>query len=84
MTAIETRTALRDTWNAVFPQVPAPAESQFALWLLLHEPEVVRQGLAQLATKFRKVKEKMDFDYMVKYSSSIMNRLSKEKEENRL
>ena len=82
MTATDFRTSMCETWTALFPNIPAPADGQWALWLLLHDPGVVRQGIAQLATKYCKVGG-MDADYMVKFASSVMNRIAKEARDRR-
>lgn len=74
MKAIE----VRDAWTALFPKEPVPAESQFALWLMMHSSEVVREAIVQLATKYRKLKGAMTADYMVRFASAVMNRLTKE------
>ena len=78
MTAVELRASLREAWTTMFANIPAPGDDQWALWLLLHDPEVVRRGVAQLAAKFRKTGGQMDCDYMVRFASSVMNRLSRE------
>jgi hypothetical protein len=65
-----------DIWTRLFPNVQAPAESQWALWLLLHDAAVVKEGIAELALKYHKLKGKMEVDYMVRFASSVMNRLS--------
>lgn len=72
-------TQIKDVWIVLFPEVPAPADRQWALWLVLHDPDVVRRGIVQLAAKFRKLRGGMDIDYMVRFASSVMNRLSKER-----
>ncbi len=71
---------MRESWTALFPEVPAPLDQQWVLWLLLHDPETVREGIAQLAGKYRKLGGRMDADYMVRFASSVMNRLKKEAE----
>ena len=78
MNAIEAR----DAWTVLFPNVAVPGENQFALWLIMHRSEVVREGIVQLATKYRKLQGAMDVDYMVRFASAVMNRLSKEEKQN--
>jgi hypothetical protein len=70
-------TELREAWTALFPE-PCPDDGQWSLWLLLHDPDTVKQGIAQLAAKYRKVNGQMDRQYMVKFASSVMNRITKE------
>lgn len=75
--------SLRDTWVRLFPQVAAPADSQWMLWLLLNNDDanVVRYGMATLARKYASLGGQMDHDYMVKFASSVMSRMSREKKE---
>jgi hypothetical protein len=61
----------------LFAECEVPADSQWALWFLLHDPSIVREGIAQPATKRRKLNGKMDADYMVKFASAVMNRLTR-------
>jgi hypothetical protein len=68
---------LKEFWTMLFPQSQAPADSQWALWFLQHDPGIVREGIVQLATKRRKLNDKMDADYMVKFASAVMNRLTR-------
>ena len=67
---------LKALWTPLFPGVDAPDDSQWALWFLRHDPTVVRQGIVLLATKYRKLGGAMDELYMQKFASSVMNRLS--------
>jgi hypothetical protein len=78
MTSLEKRINLRDSWAALFPGAAVPADSQFALWLLLHDDSTVNGGMVQLAAKYRKLEGRMDEAYMVKFASAVMNRLQRE------
>lgn len=60
----------------LFPGVTAPDDSQWGWWFLRHSPQVVRGGLVELATKYRKLDGRMDELWMKKFASSVMNRLS--------
>ena len=46
-------TELREAWTALFTE-PCPDDGQWSLWLLLHDSGTVKQGIAQLAAKYRK------------------------------
>src|SRR5437763_844217 len=71
---------MKDTWARLFPQVPAPADSQWTLWLLLHDdPNIVRCGMAILARKHQALGGSMDSDYMTRFMSSVMARMTREK-----
>ena len=72
---------LKETWSLLFPEVMIPPDQQWALWLMLHDAKVVREGIAQLATKYNKLGSNMDADYRVKFASAVMNRLSREQKE---
>jgi hypothetical protein len=63
-----------NTWKEFFPAIELP-ESQSRIWATLHTPPVVESSIAQLAVKYRKLGEKMDLDYMVRFASAVMNRL---------
>jgi uncharacterized protein YmfQ (DUF2313 family) len=78
MTETEFGNSIRQTWASLFPKVPVPDDGQWTLWLLLHDPATVTQGIAQLAAKYRKVGG-MDIDYMTKFASSVMNRITRER-----
>ena len=71
---------LREAWAALFPNVAVPADSQFALWLMMHSDDIVREGMVQLATKRRKLHGQMDADYMIRFASAVMNRLTRERQ----
>ena len=65
---------LRDVWEILFPNVAAPDHGQWSLWLLRHDADVVRYGIAQLGVKYRRLKGEMDALWMAKYASAAMNR----------
>jgi len=50
---IETTESLRQTWQALFPNVTAPEDSQWALRLLLHDIRTVKAGIATLVSSTR-------------------------------
>jgi hypothetical protein len=72
-------TEIKNVWTVLIPEVPAPTDRQWSLWVILHDPEIVRKGIGQLAAKYRKLGGQMDTDYMVRFASSVMNRLSRER-----
>ncbi len=69
---------LRGLWATLFPGAPLPDDGQWALWLLRHDRSVVKQGIAELGLKFRKLEGHMDPEYMGKFASSVMNRIARE------
>lgn len=70
---------LKELWALLFPGVEVPGDQQWALWHLRHDADIVRQGITELATKFRRLNGTMDSLYMAKFASSVMNRLSQER-----
>ncbi len=75
---IEAVAELRDAWALLFPNVSAPDDAQWTIWLLRHDRAIVRRGLAELATKYKRLDGKMDALYMGKFASVVMNRLADE------
>lgn len=69
---------LKGFWTMFFTDCEVPDDSQWALWTFLHDLDTVREGISQLATKHRKLQGKMDAQYMVKFASAVMNRISRE------
>ena len=70
---------LKMVWAVLFPEAPAPADRQWARWLLVHDQQTVREGMAALTKKFEKLQRRMDPDFMIKYMSSVTNRITRER-----
>jgi len=68
---------LKELWTVLFT-VPPPSDEQFGLWVFKHGPEVVRAAIGQLATKYQKTRGAMDQDFMIRFASSVMIRLTRE------
>ncbi len=81
MTATEFVKSMRESWTLLFPQVPAPDDGQWGLWLLLHEhdQEIVRKGIVELGLRYQRLAGQMDRGYMIRFASSVMNRLQRER-----
>jgi hypothetical protein len=69
--------AFRILWSSLF-KVSAPADEQFALWLFRHGANVMNAAIAELATKYQKLGGNMDENYMIRFASSVANRMSRE------
>lgn len=69
---------LKELWLMLFGEHEMPEDAQWALWLLMHDPGTVREGIVQLANKRLKLNGKMDALYMLKFACSVMNRLTRE------
>jgi len=78
MNALTEVTELKDAWTRLLPNEPVPADDQWCLWLALHGQGVIQTAITQLALKYRKLGGAMDRDYVVRFISSVMNRLSRE------
>lgn len=79
MTTTERITDLQGVWTILLPDVEQPADHQWSLWMMQHDPETVQAGLIQLAAKFNQLHGAMDADYRTRFSSSIMNRITRER-----
>lgn len=70
---------IRNLWAFLFPEgVASPDDRQLTMWLLLHDAETVRKGIAHLAAKYKRLDGQMDSSYRVKFCSSVMNRIEQE------
>jgi hypothetical protein len=69
---------LKSVWDLLFPNSFVPADSQFAVWLLLHDAETVKASFVRLAAKNAKLGQAMTPDYMIRFASSVMNRITKD------
>lgn len=49
-----------------------PSEEQFTVWLALHSPEIVRQGIIRTAAKNLSLGKTMDSDYRIRFASKVM------------
>jgi hypothetical protein len=72
-------TDVRKLWALLLPEVEQPSVQQWNLWFCLHEPDVVKSGIAQMAAKYRRVAGSMDAEYRAKFASAVMNRLQRER-----
>lgn len=68
---------LKQKWQSL-TDAPMPDDRQFQLWSHLFAEDAVTYGIVQLAAKFRRVAGEMDSDYIVRYASSIMSRVTRE------
>lgn len=70
---------IRELWAFLFSErVAPPDERQLTMWLLLHDTETVKKGIAHLAAKYKQLEGQMDSSYRVKFCSSVMNRIEQE------
>ena len=76
MSAVEAK----NTWTLLLPEVTQPSDQQWNLWLCLHDPKIVSQGITQLAAKYRRMNGQMDAAFITKFASSVMNRLTRERQ----
>jgi hypothetical protein len=69
----------KEIWMALLPRAPLPADDQWLLWLFRHGVNTVSEAVGQLAEKHHKLNGAMDADYQIRFASSVMNRLSRER-----
>jgi hypothetical protein len=69
---------LKETWEGLFPGTPL-SDTQFFIWVVLNDPEIVKQGMVTAARKYLKLEGKMDREYAIRFASRVMNRLTDEK-----
>jgi len=71
---------LQTSWRLLFPNVDGPDARQWALWLILHGLDTVRQSIAKLAVRYERSSAELGTrDSLIKFASSIMNRVTREK-----
>lgn len=62
---------LKALWTKLMG-TPQPVDAQFAVWLELYGPEIVRLGIARTAAKNLTLAQGMDLDYRLRYASTVM------------
>ncbi len=73
MTAIENTVAeIKGAWSLLFGSIPAPSDSQLAVWVLWFGPNAVKASIARAGRKFEKLNGGMDADYISKYISAVL------------
>lgn len=68
---------LTEFWRQVLPEF-TPPEQQFWVWLQLHSPRTLEMAILRTAKKFQKVNGAMNGDYLVKFTSSVANNISRQ------
>lgn len=71
---------LKQMWVTLFPAIPVPDEWQWGIWHLRHNPNVIREALAETAIKFAKLHGQMTPLWVAKFASSVMNRLTQKQQ----
>jgi hypothetical protein len=71
---------VKELWARLLPREPLPADDQWDLWGALHDPEIIHSALTQTALKYRKLNGAMELDYILRFASAVMSRLSREKQ----
>jgi len=62
---------LRRFWNAVLPNVTAPNDTQFALWLSLHGFPTVHWAVRECGKRNAKLRFSMTFAYCLRFVSDV-------------
>jgi hypothetical protein len=58
-------------WKALIPDF-CPSEFQFNLWIVTYPKELLEWGIKETAVKFHRKQGKMDNEYLVKFTCSIL------------
>ena len=70
---------LQSAWSMLFPAIPGPDSRQWAVWILSHGDDIVRQAIAKLAGRYGRAPAELDnTESLIKFGLSIMTRLSRE------
>ncbi len=72
----DTITELKQVWQSLI-DAPLPDDKQFELWAVLFDIKTARYGIITLAAKYRRVGGAMGADYMARYASAVMNRVTR-------
>ena len=76
MTMEATIKELQNAWAMLFPNVDAPAERQWAVWLMTYDAELVKRSIAKVAVRYyRSPQEFRAAESLHKFASTIMRRL---------
>jgi len=67
-------------WHVLFPKNAIPTKEQFAIWLLRFDEHTVRQAIARAAIKYDRLRGDMSDEFLQKYTSAQMSRLSEDRE----
>lgn len=71
--------SLKQTWTVLLPNAPVPPDRQFLFWAVTNDPSDVEQAFGITAIKFRKLNGTMSEEYIIRFASSVMNRLRRER-----
>ena len=69
---------LKKQWERLLSIEPLPEDDQFDIWLALHDAPTVAKAITQLAIKYKKLGGAMERDYVIRFASAVMSRLSRE------
>lgn len=74
------RKQLHVIWRALFRMDPPPEQS-WQMWEIHNTPTELREAILQLALKHKNTNGQMTADHMVRFVSSVLGRLNKQKRE---
>ena len=69
--------SIRECWTMVFPALPV-SDRQLSIWLVSHDVSIVRKGITRAAVRSEQLRGVMSEDYVLRFASAVMNRLSGE------
>lgn len=69
------RQQLTELWaGSITPYMPS--EAQWNVWLSLHSPETMLKAVLKTVKKWSKLNGNMSEDYLVRYTSSLANKIT--------
>jgi len=72
---------LKAAYDTMFPG-KSPDQTQWLVWAFIYEYEDLHEALGQLAIRHQKLNGKMTPNHMIRFTSTVANRLKNERREN--
>lgn len=71
---------LKAAYDTMFPG-KSPDQTQWLVWAFIYEYEDLHEALGQLAIRHQKLSGKMTPNHMIRFTSTVANRLKNERRE---
>jgi len=68
--------SIRECWALLFPF--AISDRQIGIWLVAHDPQIIRKGISSAGLKYERLNGAMNLDHALRFASSVMNRMTAE------
>ena len=69
---------LQSAWGLLFPNVPAPEQRQFAIWITVHGQSTVREAIGKVAIRYQRSNDLQTPKSLHKFASALMGKMSRE------